>query len=492
MRKFVGRFESLTSSEGKKALEFLAKTPGDSPEMVDFATSMLSDAERKELTSLRSRLETEEKQLRRQGSVEIGGSMSGISDGLRQDIDRFSEGFMTNLRRRMENLSPEELTAAQQGTLDFGEMAIDMLGDDDRKQLASLRSRLEEEEKQLQERLRRQAEFKKEQERLEREASRDIVRINKERQQLMDRMMGQFVAKHAEAIQARIDAETLGYAQGSDEERKFLSRSRHEQERMVKYRLANDRHVRESASGRLRSLRRNADEEVRANKQLEAAYQSAVRGSRQASESAIQLTRQARNGFASTAESAMRMGRGFVTLGLLSEESNERILKGFLKVQSLVDIISGGVRLLTRTREMMRDYRDAHRASEQASQKAAEAGRIANEMSKRRSILANREATAIYLAAAAHRELARARRMTGGRGYAGGLSPTLPGSFTARGGLDIDGDDVLPGRSRSRMRGVPSTRRRMGAGVGVGLSSMVLSNLMAGESPTAGLAGVQA
>ncbi len=56
-------------------------------------------------------------------------------------------------------------------------------------------------------------------------------------------------------------------------------------------------------------------------------------------------------------EGLLKMGRGFAAIGLLSEESNEKLLRGLVLVQGTFDLVSGGVKAWVAVNDALKAYR---------------------------------------------------------------------------------------------------------------------------------------
>lgn len=65
---------------------------------------------------------------------------------------------------------------------------------------------------------------------------------------------------------------------------------------------------------------------------------------------------QAIEGFASGTESVARFARGFTMLGLVGEESQQKLLQGLVKMQATFDLVVGGVNSIVRIRKAVMGY----------------------------------------------------------------------------------------------------------------------------------------
>lgn len=200
-----------------------------------------------------------------------------------------------------------------------------------------------------------------------------------------------------------------------------------------------------------------------------------------ASKTAAQAKRQYLNSVQAVTEGVSRLGRGIATLGLLSEENSEKLLKGFIKIQSVFDMVTGGIKVFTTLREAGRDYTRSRKEAEKAELAASLAAKVHNELSEQASLLMGREATQVRRLANEYGVLAKQKRAAGAHGSTG-VAPASRGSLLSRKVYTSP-----HGRGVFAPKVSSSSRRTALASIGVSAGSMAAGNVMAGESPTSGM-----
>lgn len=89
--------------------------------------------------------------------------------------------------------------------------------------------------------------------------------------------------------------------------------------------------------------------------------------------------------FNQTTEGVLKLGRGFVMLGLVGEEDTKKVVAGLLKVQGAIDIVKGGLNLWQGLSSIV----DKYRASVEAAEKAQKALAAAQALSKAAGLSGN-------------------------------------------------------------------------------------------------------
>ena len=152
---------------------------------------------------------------------------------------------------------------------------------------------------------------------------------------------------------------------------------------------------------------------------------------------------QAIEAFSSGAESLMRLSRGAVAMGLASEESTEKLLRGLVKMQAFFDLGVGAVNLVAR---ISRGYDTVFKLLETRRAASAASATLAAKQAQAEAAALTQEATAANAAAGAHGRLNAQR--AGGLAGAGGVMPTggkIPFANRRLMGMRMGGSPVAVG-----------------------------------------------
>jgi len=192
---------------------------------------------------------------------------------------------------------------------------------------------------------------------------------------------------------------------------------------------------------------------------------------------------QSREAFLGGLTAAMQLSRGFVALGLSSEESTEKMMRGLVKMQGIVDSVTGSVQGIYQVTKAIDSVTEMMRLRRQASALAA---RVAQQASVAETAALQAEAAAAGQATTAHAALNAQRSMGSTAASAGITSNAIAGGAASRAAAA----PVTRSATESASRAVGSGAAGAGGGVaatgGAGLGATVL--LGAGAAASIGAA----
>lgn len=122
-----------------------------------------------------------------------------------------------------------------------------------------------------------------------------------------------------------------------------------------------------------KSIESAAKAESDAREKAQRAQEKASRAYESAAERQRSMAMQSKMAVAELGEGVTRMGRGIAQLGILSEETTEGLVRGFLKVQGVFDIAAGGIKVYRSITVMVDSYRKSVEAAAVAEKALAAA-----------------------------------------------------------------------------------------------------------------------
>ena len=201
--------------------------------------------------------------------------------------------------------------------------------------------------------------------------------------------------------------------------------------------------------------------------------------------------------FATAAEasgSLMQVARGFMALGLASEQDLEKVARGLVKIQSMFDIVSGSTRVMLALEKVMHSYRqaaelatvaqEALNASQIRSQMIGSTGfiaglsNIAGGLAGRARALFTTRAAAEAAEAAATAQAMRQGAMLGTSAAAGVSAPAAVAAGAAAGGA-----------GGAAVMGIPAAQATFG---GAALGGTAVGGIVAATLASLGFAGSMA
>lgn len=187
---------------------------------------------------------------------------------------------------------------------------------------------------------------------------------------------------------------------------------------------------------------------------------------------------------AQTGESVARFGRGLATLGVLGEDSTEKLIKGLAKVQAGFDLFVGAIQTIRNVQKAMEALKTITTASAAAKELENQAAARAATQSAAVTAALGAEAAAASAAAAAHAALNAARGGMGGGKPGGGAGPGK-GKFSGMPGSPGIMDSA--GSTLGMIRDIALT---YGALRGAGGASKGASGLLGGGIPATNWLGM--
>ena len=271
------------------------------------------------------------------------------------------------------------------------------------------------------------------------EIAKELERQAKEAERIQQREAKARERIAAQAAKARVDEERrAGLAmekelerQAKDAERAQREQLRSQQRAAEQEEKARDREhqrhrqrQRSIAAANRRERQAEASETAKELSRLEAEHKSAraavVSGNDAMIESMLGLT-----------EGVMKVGRGFVALGLIGEEDTQKIVDGLLKVQGTFDLLTGGVQTIVRIEKTVRLLRGTLAAADVAQKASAASATLSARATDASTVALTREAAAANAATASHGRLSAARGASG----AAGSVRSATGAVSSVGGL---------------------------------------------------------